>query len=223
MINIKNKIDFSNFECAIFDLDGTLVNSTLIWSRVDKEFFERRKLTMPKECPHEIKTHTLYSGAQYLIGELGLSDTPEQIVDEWQSAAKRMYDNDVTLKAGVKEFLHLLKYTYNYKIGLATSNDRAVFTQCLKNNGIYDYFDSITQADEVARRKGYPDIYELSASRMNAARDKCIVFEDVLAAVKGAKMGNFFTAAVEDEASAADREAIKAAADIYIKNYYELM
>ena len=59
-----------------------------------------------------------------------------------------------------------------------------VYEECLKRNGIFEYFDSFTHADEVLRRKGYPDIYELSAGRMNVDRDKCIVFEDVVAAVK---------------------------------------
>ena len=58
---------------------------------------------------------------------------------------------------------------------------------------------------------------------MNSEKDKCIVFEDVVAAVKGAKMGDFFTVAVEDEASAGDKNEIINTADIYIKNYKELM
>lgn len=224
MINVNNKtIDFNRYQCAIFDLDGTLINSTGIWSRVDDEFFGRRNLTMPKQFPHEIKTHTLYSGAVYLINELGLTDTPESIVDEWQSAAKKAYDTEVTLKPFAKEFLHMLKHEYGYAIGLATSNNQVVYEECLKRNGIFEYFDSFTHADEVLRRKGYPDIYELSAGRMNVDRDKCIVFEDVVAAVKGAKMGDFFTVAVEDEASVADRNEIMDTADVYITSYKELM
>lgn len=224
MINVNNKtIDFNKYQCAIFDLDGTLINSTGIWSRVDDEFFGRRNLTMPKQFPHEIKTHTLYSGAVYLIKELGLPDTPESIVDEWQSAAKKAYDTEVILKPYAKEFLHMLKREYGYAIGLATSNNQVVYEECLKRNGIFEYFDSFTHADEVLRRKGYPDIYELSAGRMNVDRDKCIVFEDVVAAVKGAKMGDFFTVAVEDEASVADRNEIMDTADVYITSYKELM
>jgi HAD superfamily hydrolase (TIGR01509 family) len=178
---------------------------------------------MPEAFPHEIKTHTLYSGAVYLIGELGLDDTPEQIVEEWQTAAKHAYDTEVTLKAYAKEFIQILKNKYGYKIGLATSNNSEVYATCLKNNGIYEYFDSFTHADEVSRRKGFPDIYELSAQRMGVSTGKCIVFEDVLPAVRGAKLGNFFTVAVEDEASAADRELMREAADLYITSYEELI
>ncbi len=48
------------------------------------------------------------------------------------------------------------------------------------------------------------------------------MFEDVLAAVKGAKKGGFFTVAVQDKASVQDEAQIKEAADLYIKNYSEL-
>ena len=43
--NIKNRIkcmktrfDFGRFRCAIFDLDGTLLNSTDVWAKVDIDF-----------------------------------------------------------------------------------------------------------------------------------------------------------------------------------------
>ena len=218
-----SKINFMDFQCAIFDLDGTLINSTGVWNKVDEDFFNRRNVIMPPEFPQVIKTHTLMSGAVYIKDRLSLLESPEDIVKEWHDAAVYAYHNDVRIKPYVKELLELLKNSYGYKIGLATSNTHELYDQCLINNGIYDYFDSFTQSDEVERLKGFPDIYEKAAERMGVPKEKCIVFEDVYQAVKGARMGNFFTVAVEDSASADDREEIIKIADVYIKSFRELV
>ena len=218
-----SKINFMDFQCAIFDLDGTLINSTGVWNKVDEDFFNRRNVIMPPEFPQVIKTHTLMSGAVYIKDRLSLPESPEDIVKEWHDAAVYAYHNDVRIKPYVKELLELLKQEYGYKIGLATSNTHELYDQCLINNGIYDYFDSFTQSDEVERLKGFPDIYEKSAERMGVPKEECIVFEDVYQAVKGARMGNFFTVAVEDSASADDREEIIKIADVYIKSFRELV
>ncbi len=218
-----SKINFMDFQCAIFDLDGTLINSTGVWNKVDEDFFNRRNVIMPPEFPQVIKTHTLMSGAVYIKDRLSLPESPEDIVKEWHDAAVYAYHNDVRIKPYVKELLKLLKNSYGYKIGLATSNTHELYDQCLINNGIYDYFDSFTQSDEVERLKGFPDIYEKSAERMGVPKEECIVFEDVYQAVKGARMGNFFTVAVEDSASAGDREEIIKIADVYIKSFRELV
>ena len=218
-----SKINFMDFQCAIFDLDGTLINSTGVWNKVDEDFFNRRNVIMPPEFPQVIKTHTLMSGAVYIKDRLSLPESPEDIVKEWHDAAVYAYHNDVRIKPYVKELLKLLKNSYGYKIGLATSNTHELYDQCLINNGIYDYFDSFTQSDEVERLKGFPDIYEKSAERMGVPKEECIVFEDVYQAVKGARMGNFFTVAVEDSASADDREEILKIADVYIKSFRELV
>ena len=218
-----SKINFMDFQCAIFDLDGTLINSTGVWNKVDEDFFNRRNVIMPPEFPQVIKTHTLMSGAVYIKDRLSLPESPEDIVKEWHDAAVYAYHNDVRIKPYVKELLKLLKNSYGYKIGLATSNTHELYDQCLINNGIYDYFDSFTQSDEVERLKGFPDIYEKSAERMGVTKEECIVFEDVYQAVKGARMGNFFTVAVEDSASADDREEIIKIADVYIKSFRELV
>ena len=218
-----SKINFMDFQCAIFDLDGTLINSTGVWNKVDEDFFNRRNVIMPPEFPQVIKTHTLMSGAVYIKDRLSLPESSEDIVKEWHDAAVYAYHNDVRIKPYVKELLELLKNSYGYKIGLATSNTHELYDQCLINNGIYDYFDSFTQSDEVERLKGFPDIYEKSAERMGVPKEECIVFEDVYQAVKGARMGNFFTVAVEDSASADDREEIIKIADVYIKSFRELV
>ena len=98
-----------------------------------------------------------------------------------------------------------------------------MFMATLKRENILHYFSQIVTVNEVERGKGYPDIYEEAAERIKVNPHQCAVFEDILAGVSGAKMGEFFVVAVQDEKSAHNREKIKKMADLYIEHYVELL
>lgn len=215
-------LDFSNCQCIIFDLDGTILDSTQVWAKVDMDFLGRRGIPVSKEYMQEIKTHTFESGSVYTKKKYNLPESTEEIMKEWYDAALEAYTDKVVLKPYAKDFIEQM-HGKGVKIVSATSSDRALFEPCLKRNGIYDFFDEFTQTNEVERGKKFPDVYIKAAKKAGCSIDKCIVFEDVLSAAKGAKSGGFTVVAVYDEASADDWQDICQVTDYNIKNYSELM
>ena len=161
---MKDRFDYERFQCAIFDLDGTLINSTGVWEQVDVEFLGKRGIEVPPDFVKAIKTHNFVTGSEYVAKRFGLSESPEKIAAEWFEMAADAYANDIILKDGAREFLLKLKQM-GYSLAVATASDRALYEPCLKRNGIYDLFDSFTQSDEVKRGKGFPDVYELAADK----------------------------------------------------------
>ena len=97
-----------------------------------------------------------------------------------------------------------------------------IYMPALERCGITELFSACAEVGECARRKGFPDVYELACSRMGASVAETVVFEDIYVAVKGAKSGGFRTVGVYDETSARDAELIKAEADEYITGFSEL-
>lgn len=219
---MKDRFDYERFQCAIFDLDGTLINSTGVWEQVDVEFLGKRGIEVPPDFAKAIKTHNFVTGSEYVAKRFGLSESPEDIAAEWFEMAADAYANDIILKDGAKEFLLKLKQM-GYSLAVATASDRALYEPCLKRNGIYDLFDNFTQSDEVKRGKGFPDVYELAADKCGYGAESCAVFEDVAEAVRGAVMGGFYTVAVSDEASRADERYIRENCNLFINDYYELL
>ncbi len=90
---------------------------------------------------------------------------------------------------------------------------------CLKNNAILELFDAVCSTDEVPRGKEYPDVFELVADRIGVPPEKCIVFDDVLPAIKSAKQAHMLTCGVYDQYSERQRAEIEKLADYYLLDW----
>ena len=211
-----------NIKGAIFDLDGTLVDSMWVWAQIDIDYLKMKGHSAPPDLKDNIGHLSFSQTAAYFKERFKINDSIDTILTDWHNMAFNHYSNNVKLKAGVREFLKKLK-DRKVKIALATSNSVPLLEACLKNNEIYDYFDSITTTDEVSRGKDYPDVYLLAASKINVTPENCLVFEDILPAVKGAKSANMKVIAVKDDDSLDSKELLTKYADKYIESFNELL
>lgn len=207
---------------AIFDLDGTLVDSMWVWTQIDIDYLKMKGYSMPKNLRSEIVHLSFSQTAVYFKEKFNLDDSIEKISDDWHNMAFNHYSNDVKLKLGVKDFLNMLK-SFKIKIALATSNSIPLLEACLKNNGIYEYFDSITTTDEVSNGKDCPDVYLLAANKLGINPKDCLVFEDILPAVHGAKAANMKVVVVADSECLDSKEDLLKYADKYIHSFVELL
>lgn len=211
-----------NLKAAIFDLDGTLVDSMDVWSKIDEEYLKSFGLEVPDNIQKEITHLTLTETAKYFKENFGIKDNINSIIDQWNSMAFYHYSNNITLKEGALDYLKQLKEN-NIKIALATSNSVPLLEATLKNNGIYEYFDAITTSEEVKKSKENPDIYLLSAKKLDVDPKDCIVFEDIPQAVKGAKLAGMKVYAIYDKSSEDSKEELINLSDKYIYNFKELI
>ena len=213
---------FTNIKAAIFDLDGTLINSMSLWDQIDIDYLTSKNIPVPSDLNDEISHLSFNQVAVYFKERFKLEDSLDDIKNTWNTMAYNHYSSDITLKDGVVEFLDFLKKS-NIKIGLATSNSTELLEASLKFNKIYDYFDAITITDEVSIGKHEPDVYLLAAKKLNVKPEECIVFEDILPAVKGAKKAGMKVIAVEDECSVLDKDDIIKNSDEFINDFRVLI
>ncbi len=213
---------FKNAKAAIFDLDGTLIDSMWIWDEVDNDYLKNRGLAIPKGLKDDISHLSFLETALFFKANFSIEDSPEEIMQEWNNMAFHKYSSSISLKSGVIEFLDLLKAS-GIKTGIATSNTMMLVDTVLKKNNIFHYFDNITTTDEVGKGKGSPDVYFLCAKKMGVNPEECIVFEDILPAVKTAKLAGMKVVGVYDNYSENNTAEIIQLADRYIQNFHELM
>ncbi len=210
-------MDITNFKGHIFDLDGTLIESNGVWSKIDEEFLGRRGIAVPKDYFKTVSAMNFEQAAVYTNERFGLGESIEDICREWFDTAVYEYSNVIGLCGNAGEYVKSL-YDSGKKIALATASSAALYEPVLKHNGIYGYFHSFVSTEEVSRGKGFPDVYELAAKRLGLDPADCIVYEDICEGVKGAKLGGFHTAACLNKHYFADWNEMREQAEYVIEN-----
>lgn len=209
-------------EAVIFDLDGTVVDSMWVWPAVDVEFLGQHGLELPDDLQQELDGKSFYESAVHIKKRFGLEESEEELMDIWNKMAMNRYVHEVKVKESVKDFLQTLKAN-GIKTGIASSNSGVLVEATLRANGVYEYFDSVHTANEVAKGKPSPDIYLLVAKDLQVKPENCLVFEDIVMGILAGKNAGMQTCAVYDEYSAYDDENKKKTADYYIHSYKELL
>lgn len=186
-------------EGVIFDLDGTILDSTWVWKQVDVDFLGKYGIQVRDDYSDAIKAMGFEQVAEYTIARFRLPLNAGEVMAEWNAMALRAYSEKVRLRPGTMELLLWLR-EQGILTGVATSNTAALFEPCLKHNGVYDLFHSFTEGSEVERCKEFPDIYIKEAEKLGCRPSSCLVFEDIIPALKGAGSGGFVTVGVREEA-----------------------
>lgn len=211
----EKKMDFN---AAIFDLDGTILDSMDVWEHIDIQFLKKRNLPVPENYVTEICARSFEEAAQYTIDLFGLQETVEGIIEEWNNMAVEEYSNHVGLLPHALDYLLRLK-EHGIKLAVATGLPEKLYMPCLKNNSILELFDALCSTDEVQRGKEYSDVFELAARKLGVAPEHCIVFDDVLPAIKSAKAARMLAGGIYDKYSADQRTEIERIADIYLLDF----
>ena len=211
-----------NIKAVIFDMDGTLIDSTGIWHEIDKAFFNKRNMELPKDYAQHIVHLGLTQAAVYTKETYHLPESIQDIIKEWHDMSVDMYKYHVPLKEGALELLKLFKDN-EIKMAIATANDEPLYRPCIERLGIGDYFDAIADVNTAKEGKQSAKIYLDLAKKMGVEPRNTLVLEDMPTCVKTAFKSGFITVAVCDNASKDYDEEKKNNSTLFINNFYELL
>ena len=209
-------------KAVIFDMDGTLIDSTSLWHDIDTEFFRKRGMEIPKEYAQEIVHLGLTQAARLTKQKYGIKESEQEIIDEWHQMSLDMYTKDVQLKEGAIELLEFFSKK-NIPMAIATANDDKLYMPCLKRLDILKYFSFIDDVNSVKEGKQSAKIYEDLAEKMKTQKEFVMVIEDMPTCVKTAHSNGFITVAVFDKASKDFDEDKKSNSDLFINNFAEVI
>lgn len=212
---------FENIKAVIFDMDGTLIDSMGVWGEVDRDFLLKRQIPVPDDVQTLIEGMSFSETAAHFKERFNLSESVEEIMDEWIQMTREYYGERIPLKPGAGKLVQYLAEK-GYKIGLGTSGQRQLVNLALKRHGLAQYFDSIRTSCEVGRGKPYPDVFLKVAEDLGVRPEQCLVFEDTLAGVMAGKRAGMCVIAVHDPHSAPALDEILKTADGYIMDFEEI-
>ena len=207
---------------AIFDVDGTILNSMGAWFDATDKFFIQQNIHMSPEEINVFKEMPLEESIPKIKNDNNLSMTVEEIFAWFLKYVGIEYELHIPAKPGVCEYIKQL-HESGVKIAIATSGYRDMCEKSFKRLGIWQYIDACAFSSEVGVNKGNPDVYLLAAQRIGIDPTECTVFEDIVTGLCGAKKGGFKTCAVADESNETQRDEMRELADMFIEDFTEML
>ena len=205
-------------KAAIFDMDGTLVDSLMLWDifgeALEKEYPDKIGTQISEEDSKAIRVLPLRDGMQLLHDHYGLGASGEELFQLETRVFGDFYANRVELKPGVLEFLEYLKGR-GVRMCIASATDPALVESALEHCGIRHYFDTVFSCGVLGKGKDTPDIYWMAQEFLGADMAHTWVFEDAYVAIKTATGIGMPTVGIYDRYNGYQDE-IKAMATHYI-------
>ena len=205
---------------AIFDCDGTLMNTVGGWRAVEGEFARMCGHELTLEEVKLLSTFTLHETGEFYHTTYGLGKSAEQVVSMADEILIGYYTTQAELRPGVGSFLEGLARA-GVPMTVASSSPQRYLQPGLRHVGITDYFMGVFSTDDVGASKREPTLYLHAAQVMGTAVDCAWGFEDSLYAVHTLVNAGFKCAGCYDRDDSATLEQLKCEATIVIPSFAE--
>ncbi|MBQ8869310.1 MAG: HAD family phosphatase [Oscillospiraceae bacterium] len=208
---------------AIFDLDGTLLDSMEMWAHAASKYVMGRgvKLDDPDALDAIAVTMGTAEYAALLKNRFFPDESIEDIVVGLDESVKYTFLNELSLKEGAADFVRSLKDS-GAKLCIATASPRALVTEVLKKHGIWQYFDALITSYEVgSSKKDSAEIFEQALKLTGADKESALIFEDAIYAIKPALKAGFKVAGIYDTHAADTENEMKENCLYYFYNWQE--
>lgn len=214
--------DILGIKAAVFDLDGTLFDSTAAWKGLGERYLTSRGITPAPGLDEKLRCMALPDGSEYLKARYSLPDSPAQIQADIIRGIERFYLSECRLRPGAFGLVRLL-HSRGIGISAATAGDKRLACAALDRLGILGCFEDVFTCDRYGS-KHEPGIFLAAARAAGGNSADTAVFEDSLHCILTAKNAGFLTAAVADPGEP-EQSALKAAADYYrlsMEDYFRI-
>ena len=206
---------------VLWDMDGTLIDS--------EEFhWISWRDTMAKEgiaISHEQFLSSFGQRNDSIIPRwLGAASTPERI-ERIANAKEELYrhlvrENGISPLPGVASWVHRL-HEQGWLQAIASAAPRANIEIILEALAAAHFFQAIVSAEDVRRGKPDPDVYLTAASQVGVSPERCIVVEDAVAGIEGARRANMHSIGVSHNGKHLSADLVVTSLDLLDADAFE--
>lgn len=207
------------FEATLFDMDGLLIDSEILWHKAELEIFARLKVPMSASDGRSTKGLYVDEVVDYWYGiHPWEGPTPSDVSDELLTRVGDLVESEGRLMPGALRAIDLA--SERGPVALASSTPLALIERCLHHFNLTDRFASIHSAQFEPYGKPHPGVFLTAASSLGVRPTRCLVFEDSPAGVLAAKAASMFVVAVPTPDDRDD--PVFAVADLVLTSLEEL-
>ena len=202
---------------AIFDVDGTLLDSMGVWDTIGEDYLRSLGYEPRENLNEKFRIMSIREAAEYYISEYGVPLSVEEICRQVNGWIERFYWEEAQLKPGAADFIKRL-FDAGVKLVIATATDDFLVESALRRCGVMEYFSGLITCTHVNQGKDRPDVYRAAMESIGTTRESTVVFEDSLKALRTARDDGFLTVGICDRFER-DQAGVRALAHIYIEDY----
>ena len=165
-------------KAAIFDLDGTILDSMPIWCNLCGEFLKKHGIDENIDLDGKLGVISIARALEYVIREFKLDiDLDSACRQAWQIVGT-FYREEVELKTGISAILDELKRKH-IPAGIITASESGLVKDALKRVGLENYFEGgIISCADLQTSKRTPEVFFTMSDKLGAAPQETFVFED---------------------------------------------
>lgn len=168
----------SMIKLVIFDVDGTLVDSEVVFVKAAIKNMEVNGYNIPMSAIMGIIGQNRVAGQKLIESTQDDSFDYDKYIKNYEKIRSEILEKEpLKLKKGALNILNYCK-EHGIRMAIATSTYREKQVKVLTNLGIIDYFDYMVFGDEIKNSKPAPDIYLKVYERYNYDKDEMIIYED---------------------------------------------
>ena len=185
----------NEFTAVVFDLDGLMFNTEVVFHETGTEVLRRRGKPAPPELFAAMMGHRADEAFAIMIDMMELNDSIDALRAESREVFFSLLDNHLAPMPGLIELLDAIEAASLPK-AVATSSDRPYAEDILGRYELLNRFGAILTGDDVSHSKPHPEIYQKAMTGIAAVPSRTLVLEDSNAGVRAAKAAGCFAVAV---------------------------
>lgn len=190
-------------DAVIFDMDGLMFNTEVVWSRCLAPALEELGLPFNPELPEHTRGTAGTEFAKVIHEFYGPEVNAYRLWDVWHELVSKELEKGVEKKLGLDELLEYLSEN-NISCAVASSSIPEHIKRNLENAGITDKFAVTVSSLNLEHAKPEPDVFLKAAELLNVEPANALVLEDSYNGVRAGAAGGFKTIMVPDLSAPTD-------------------
>ena len=208
------------FKAAIFDMDGTLLDTMYIWRHLAPAYLERNNIPAPDDLTDKLAIMGISRAVEFLIENFHLTISHEELHQEIIDILADYYRYKAVFKPGAVEFLQKLQERNIPTMVFSATPEHLLDLALTRLDAVKYFSHGLLSCNSIKLAKNKPEAFFTAAQHIGAAPDEVMIFEDAHYAASTAKNAGFAVTVMADNEEHRIQE-MRELADFYIEKSFD--